>query len=188
MVEHLSERQQFQQHFSRVEELIGKLEKGTDPAARATAKELVQLLMDIHGTGLERMMEIASQSGVIGMEIIDRFGKDEVARNLLLLYGLHPVNLDTRIAEALDKVRPYLRSREADVELLGIESGAVTVRLKGKAHGCTVSSLTTAIEQALYEEAPDMISLSVETEEAPAASVFIPLDNLRPINAVTRNG
>jgi Fe-S cluster biogenesis protein NfuA len=182
MTEHVSERQEFQQKFSRIEELIGKLEKATDPAARATAKELVQLLMDIHGAGLARMMEIAAQSGPAGMEIVECFGKEEVPRNLLLLYGLHPIDLDTRVAEALDRVRPYLRSRDANVELIGIAGGNVTVRLNGNAHGCTLTSLKTAIEEALYEEAPDLASVSVEAEAAPAASVFIPLGDLRPLN------
>ena len=183
MTEHHSERQEFQQQFGRIEELIGKLEKGTDPATRATAKELVQLLMDIHGSGLARMLEIASQSGAAGMEIIDRFGKDELAKNLLFLYGLRPLDLDTLVAEALEKVRPYLRSRDANVELIGIADGAVSVRLTGNAHGCTASTLKTAIEEALYLEAPDLVSIAVETTPEPTASVFIPLGELRTLNA-----
>jgi len=186
MIEQTSERQEFQEQFARVEELIGKLEKATDPAARATAKELVQLLMEINGAGVARMLEIASQSGPPGLELVHRFGQDEVARNLLFLYGLHPVDLDQRVAEALDKVRPYLRSRDADVELTGLIDGAVTIRLTGKAQGCTVSSLKTAIEEALFVEAPDLVSVLVETEPETAPSVFIPLDQLRTLNATGR--
>ena len=186
MTEHTSERLGFQQQFGRIEELIGQLEKGTDPAARATAKELVQLLMEIHGAGLEQMMQIASESGVVGMEIIDRFGKDEMVRNLLVLYGLHPLDLASRVAAALEAVRPYLRSREADVELISMADGIATVRLLGNAQGCTATTLTTAIEQALYKEAPDLVSVSVETAPSPAASVFIPLAELRMLNATGR--
>ena len=171
-----------QQQYGRLEELIGKLETTADPAARATAKELVQLLMDIHGAGLERMLDIASQCGVAGMEIIERFGQDEVARNLLLLYGLHPLDLEARVAEALDKVRPYLRSRDADVQLISIAAGAVTVRLIGTAQGCTATSLKTAIEEALYTECPDLVSVSIEAEAVSAASVFIPLTELRTLS------
>ena len=167
-----------QQQFGRIEELIGRLEKTADPAACATARELVQVLMEIHGAGLERMMEITAETGAAGMEIIDRFGQDEAARTLLLLHGLHPLDLDTRIAEALEMVRPYLRSRDADVELIGITEGAVSVRLNGNAHGCTASTLKSAIEEALYKEAPDLVSITIETP-ADQASVFIPLDELR---------
>jgi Fe-S cluster biogenesis protein NfuA len=181
--ERAGERQQFQQQFGRIEELIGKLEKTTDPAARATAKELVQLLMEIHGAGLEKMLEIASQSGAVGVEMIDHFGKDEVVRNLLVLYGLHPVDLETRVAMALEEVRPYLRSRDSNVELISVIEGAASVRLTGNAHGCTASTLKSAIEEALYKEAPDLVSVSVETEAAAPASVFIPLAELRTLNA-----
>jgi Fe-S cluster biogenesis protein NfuA len=186
MTEHTSERQEFQQQLGRIEELIGKLEKATDPSARATARELVQLLMDIHSAGLERMLDIAYQSGDAGREIIDRFGHDEVASNILFLYGMHPIDLDTRVAEALEKVRPYLRSRDANVELIGIADGVVSVRLTGNAHGCTATSLKAAIEEALFKEAPDLVSVSVETA-ATAASIFIPLGELRTLNA-TGNG
>ena len=45
------------------------LETIADPAARAATKELVQLLMDMHGAGLERVMEIVFQSGEPGVRI-----------------------------------------------------------------------------------------------------------------------
>ena len=177
---------EYQEQFGRIEELIGKLEQATDPAARATAKELVQLLMEIHGAGIERMMQIASDAGPPGFEIIERFGHDELARNLLLLYGLHPLDLDARVAEALETVRPYLRSRGANVQLVGIVAGVVNVHLTGDAHGCTATSLKTAIEEALLKQAPDLVSVVVETEAAPAASVFIPLGSLRSMTTASR--
>jgi len=175
----MSIQNELQQQLSRVEELIGKLEKIGDPASRAIAKELVQVLMEVHGAGLERMMEITSQSGAAGMEIIDRFGQDELARSLLFLYGLHPVDLETRVTEGLDSIRPYLQSRNANVELVSVSEGVVHARLLGNAHGCTASTLKTAIEEALFKAAPDLVSVSVDIEAEITASVFIPLAELR---------
>jgi Fe-S cluster biogenesis protein NfuA len=177
----MSQQNELQQQLGRVEELIGKLEKTGDPVSRATARELVQVLMDVHGAGLERMLEIASQAGAPGMEIIDQFGEDELARSLLLLYGLHPVDLETRVAEGLESVRPYLQSRNADVELVKVNGGEVSVRLVGKAHGCTASTLKTAVEEALYQAAPDLASISVDVE-AETSSVFIPLAEIRTLS------
>lgn len=173
---------ELQQQLGRVEELIGKLEKTGDPASRSMARELVQLLMEIHGAGLERMLEIASQSGAAGMEIIDRFGEDELARSLLLLYGLHPVDLEARVAEGLESIRHYLHTRNAGVELVSVREGAVQIKLLGNAHGCTANTLKTAIEEALYKAAPDLVSISVDIESEAAASVFIPLAELRSLN------
>src|ERR1700722_12549260 len=166
------------QQLSRVEEIIGKLEKAGDPASRAMARELVQLLLEVHGAGLERMMEITSQSGAVGMDIIDRFGQDELVQSLLLLYGLHPVDLETRVAAGLESIRPYLQSRNANIELVSMKDGAVRARLLGNAHGCTAGTLKSAIEEALYKAAPDLASISVEAEAETTASVFIPLAEL----------
>jgi Fe-S cluster biogenesis protein NfuA len=173
---------ELQQQLHRVEELILTLEKNADPASRAVARELVQLLLELHGAGLERMLEITSESGALGNEIIDRFGQDELARSLLLLHGLHPLDLASRVAEGLDSIRPYLSSRNAGVELVSITDGAVRTRLIGSAHGCTASSLKSAIEEALAKAAPDLISITVDVEPEPAASVFVPLASLRTFN------
>ena len=43
---------------------------------------------------------------------------------LLMLHGLHPLDLETRVRQALDQVRPYLRSHGGNVELLGVSDGA----------------------------------------------------------------
>ena len=186
MTESRDTRQEFQQQFGRIEELIHQLEKIADPAAQAAARELVQLLMEIHGAGLARILEIAAASGTVGNEMIERLGSDEVVKHILLLYGLHPSSLDTRVAEALETVRPYLRSRDANVELVSLNDGNLRLRLAGKAHGCTAETLKSAIEEAVYNCAPDVVSLSLETEADAGASVFIPLADLRTLTASGR--
>jgi hypothetical protein len=46
--------------MQKVEELIRKIEGLSDPEARAAAVELMQSLMEFHGAGLDRLMEIVS--------------------------------------------------------------------------------------------------------------------------------
>ena len=43
-----------------------------------------------------------------------------------------PGDLETRVREALDEVRPYMESHGGDVELLGIEDGVARLRLDGQ--------------------------------------------------------
>lgn len=150
--------------MQKVEELIRKIENLTDPEARAAAVELMQSLMDFHGAGLDRLMEIVSEAGEAGYRIFDEFARDELVGNLLLLYGLHPVPLETRVVQALDKVRPYLDSHGGSVELLGIEGGVVRLRLEGSCKTCPSSSLTLklAIEEAVYAAAPDVTAIEAE--------------------------
>jgi Fe-S cluster biogenesis protein NfuA len=159
--------------MQKVEELIRKIEGLPDPEARAAAVELMQSLMDFHGAGLERLMEIISEEGEAGYRIFDRVARDELVGNLLLLYGLHPVPLETRVLQALDKVRPYLDSHGGNVELLGVEAGVVRLRLQGSCKTCPSSSMTLklAIEEAIYQAAPDVAAIEAEgvAEQPPPA-------------------
>src|SRR6202035_2123855 len=93
-----------------IDKMVRAFEDAKDPVLRANAKELVQALMTLHGACLERILEVIGQSGESGKSIIDTFARDGVVKSVLLLYGLHPVDLKTRILEALEKVHPYMRS------------------------------------------------------------------------------
>jgi Fe-S cluster biogenesis protein NfuA len=171
-----------QQLIQRIEELVRKIEALPDPEARATGVELLQSLMELNAAGIDRMMEMAAETGAAGASLIDGFARDELVRGLLLLYGLHPVALETRVAEALEKVRPYVQSHGGNVEVLGIEDGVVRLRLQvsGKSCPSTTTTLKLAIEAAIYEAAPDVAAIEAEgASEQPAAPVLVPLGRLR---------
>jgi Fe-S cluster biogenesis protein NfuA/nitrite reductase/ring-hydroxylating ferredoxin subunit len=166
-----------------IEALLQKIENISNPALTATAKELVQLLMEFHGAGIERMLEIVHQTTPSGASVIAALGRDDLVRSLLLLYGLHPESLETRVVQALEKTRPYLKSHSGNVALVGIdETGTVTLRLEGNCHGCPSSSATLklAVEEAIYDAAPDVTAILVQgqvQEKAPAVG-FVPISNL----------
>jgi Fe-S cluster biogenesis protein NfuA/nitrite reductase/ring-hydroxylating ferredoxin subunit len=177
-------RKEFQQRAQSIEELVAKLEAISDPDHRAATKALLHALTDLYGSGIERMMELTHQSGEPGAALIDSFERDEIVRGLLLLHGLHSQDLESRIRQALEKTRPYLKSHGGNVELIGVDdSGAVRLRLEGSCHGCPSSSVTLklAIEDAIYEAAPDITALEVEgvTQEKPATALgFVPVEQL----------
>ena len=50
---------------------------------------------------------------------MDGLVSDDLVSSLLLLHGLHPVDLRTRVQQALDKARPFLYDHGSQVELLG---------------------------------------------------------------------
>ena len=99
-----------QQHTGRIEELIRKLESSADPDSLATARELVQSLMELYGAGLDRITEVAQKSAA-GREILDELGRDELVGNLLAANGLHPLDLDTRVRRAVEKLGARLRAQ-----------------------------------------------------------------------------
>jgi Fe-S cluster biogenesis protein NfuA len=165
------EDQEFQQRIEKIEALVHRIESLADADARATALELFQLVMDLHGVSVERMMTIIYEAGEPGRAIIDRLGRDELVGSLLLLYGLHPLDLESRVAQALEKLRPELRSHGAQVELLGVDDGVVRLRLDHSATACgsSAQSLRVALEEAVYAAAPDLAALQVEEALAQAS-------------------
>jgi Fe-S cluster biogenesis protein NfuA/nitrite reductase/ring-hydroxylating ferredoxin subunit len=173
-----------QSQLQSIEALVNRIENVADPALKATAKELVQSLMELHGAGIERMLEIVRQDATSGSSIIEALVRDDHVRSLLLIYGLHPDSLETRVTQALEKTRPYLKSHGGNVNLVGVDdSGTVTLRLEGNCHGCPSSSATLklAVEEAIYEAAPDVTAILVQgdIQEVPATTLgFVPLSQL----------
>ena len=109
-------------------------------------------------------IEVAEQSG-----LIESLGRDELVGSLFLLYNLHPLDLDTRVRQALDRVRASLQLNGSDIELLGIVEGMVRLRVQEPADGgsLSMSSIRRAIEEAIYQMAPDVQSLEIEEGRSP---------------------
>lgn len=95
------------------------------------------------------------------------------------MLGLHPKPLETRVADALQEVRPFLASHAGGVELLGVdaEAGVVHLRLLGSCDGCPSSAITLqmAVERAIVEAAPEIIRIDVDAPSATAPGVPVAL-------------
>jgi hypothetical protein len=141
----------------RIEALIGQIEALADPETRSTVRELVSAILEYHGEGFARVLEIVQDPVVI-----HALGRDEVAGSLLLLYGLHPEDFDTRVRRAVDGI-PH-------VELLGTGDNVVHLRAMGSG---PVSR--EAVEQLIFAAAPETAAVEIEGL-APAA--FVPLESL----------
>jgi Fe-S cluster biogenesis protein NfuA len=158
-----------QKRIFRIGQIVEQLEASADPNARAMAKELLESLMALHGAALERILELASEAGEAGGAIIRKCGRDELVSSVLLLYGLHPEDLRTRVTRALEKTRSNLEAHGASAELVSInEDGAVQLRLQVKSHGCgsSASSVKSTLEAAMQDAAPDATSIVVEEADA----------------------
>lgn len=174
------DQKEFQQRVQKIGELVRQLEAIADPAARAGAKGLVQLLMDLHGAGLERILEVTFEAGEPGARIIDELGNDPLVSSLLILYGLHPEEVQTRVERKLKQIQSQLFKMGAEAILVDASEGNVLVRAKVGGHSCgsTAKTVKAIVEEAIYEAAPDLKSLLIEGLEEPAASGFIAVENL----------
>jgi Fe-S cluster biogenesis protein NfuA len=70
-----------------------------------------------------------------------------------------------KVQAAIDKIRPMLQRDGGDVELVDVQDGVVTVRLKGACQGCPMSQMTlkNGIEKLLKQEIPEVISVRSAT-------------------------
>ncbi len=170
------------EQVARVESLLGQLEALPDAAARSTATEAMQALLDLYGEGLGRIVDLlaARDDGTLAQALAD----DELVAHLLLLHGLHPAPVEERVRGALESVRPYMESHGGSAELLGVAEGVVRLRLEGSCSGCPSSSITLklAIEKAIFDVAPDVDEVLAEGAVTPpvAPSGLLQLEMLRP--------
>jgi len=171
---------EFQQKVRQLGTLVGEFDQSTGSGTKVVARELVQLLMEVHCTGLERIMELVFGSGADGEAMIGRLGQDPIVRNLLLLYSLHPEDLETRVLKALDTVATRLHKFDSKVELISLRDGHVQLQFRTHSHGYgSAKNLRSIVEESIYELAPDLASLTIlGLEEEERAAGFVTVESL----------
>ena len=180
----------------RIEQLVGAL-GAAGPVARDRAEELVRVVVELYGAGLERLLEIVDDGGALTESTVDALANDDLVSGLLVVHGLHPYGVVERVQRALESVRPYLGSHGGDVELLGVADGpegaVVRLRLLGHCDGCAGSTATlqSAVEGAIEAAAPEVVAVDVEAptaapHPAPAGTVATPLIPVESLTVRTR--
>jgi Fe-S cluster biogenesis protein NfuA len=157
----------FRAKLHRLESLVREAERLADPAARRHARELAHALLDLHATGLERLLDCVADAGETGGAILDSCASDDVVSGLLLLHGLHPLGAEDRVRLALEDLRPRLRSHGVALELLGVDEGAVRLRLDGGCGcGSSAAAIRQAVEEAVTARAPETLAVEIDGLEA----------------------
>jgi hypothetical protein len=155
----------FQERIGRIETLVAEMEAVADPVAKAAAKELVACVMDLNAAAFERVVQVAARYGTAGSSLMDALIRDEAVSSLLILYGLHPHDFETRVRGALRNFH--------GVKVISIEDGRIVLRIEtGKTEDAGSES---AVRQAIAIAAPDLVDLIIE---GTAQSGFVPLESL----------
>src|SRR5262249_50071372 len=146
-----------------------------DPVGRVRARELVRVLLDLHAAGLARMLESARGRG----GLVEAWTQDREVASLLLLHGVHPTPLTTRVQEALGAVEEKLAGLGARIAVRTLEGDALRLRLEiGGGCGANPGAVRALVEDAVCAAAPD-VALAIELVEAEARpSGFVPLAQL----------
>ncbi len=158
------EERELQKRLARIDALVGELQELPDLALRAKVEDLLSTVLDLHGEALSRMLDALGPRGDAAADrLLRAMADDDLIRGVLLLHGLHPIDLRTRVEGALESVRPYMRSHGGGVELVAVLGDVVRIRLEGHCKSCPSSMVTLklAVEKAIYEAAPDVVAIEV---------------------------
>ncbi|MCX5316239.1 hypothetical protein [Streptomyces sp. NBC_00154] len=151
----------------RVEELLDRLTAIGDQEVGAAAEDLVRVLMDFYGAGLARIVDRLSTPADrgTGSGPLAALLDDELVSSLLALHDLHPEDIGTRIARALDSVRD-------PVEVVGFDEETGILRLRssseaGDGGGCgcpsTGAATRRSVEDALACFVPEVNQVEMES-------------------------
>jgi len=156
----------------RIQEIIEQIEAFPNPAARTLMHECLQSVLGMYGEGLGHVVTTLEQDGMAGKKILSQLLGNSLLRSLLLIHGLHPQDLETRLKEALDKVRPYMQSHGGNVEIISLEGEVARLRLIGACKTCPSSRITLelAVRKAIEEACPDLAGFEVVVPNEPVES------------------
>jgi Fe-S cluster biogenesis protein NfuA len=175
------EDREVRQLVAQVDSLLHQVESLDDGQVKSLALETIQILFELYGEALARIIHQTSQSEP--GTLLDGFRQDELISHLLLMHDLHPDSIETRVQQALDEVRPYMESHGGNVELIGVQAGIAYLRLVGSCHGCAASSITLklAVEKSVQKFAPELLAIQADGAVEPPARLsegFVPLSAL----------
>jgi Fe-S cluster biogenesis protein NfuA len=181
----MAARPQFQERLQSIERLLSEVDRGANPDLRSAVQQLVQLVLDLHGAGLERIVELIREAGD-SADLLDRISGDEAVESLLVLHDLHPLGLEARIQRGVGLARERLRPHRGEVELVSLENAALRLSVRAHGDGCGSAgeALKEIVEAAIYQTAPDIVSLTIETGEARAG--FVPVEMLQSAQALVK--
>lgn len=161
--------QEVRARVTRLDDLLGRLEKLAGPEARI-AMEAIEALTEVYGTALARVSAMA-EAGAVSQRAL---AADEVIGHLLLLHGLHPDPAEQRIARALAEVAEHL-GEDGDAKLTGIRDGVAAIRITASGCGSTTASLASSVRDVVLAAAPELAGVDPVISKPPA---LIPVETL----------
>jgi hypothetical protein len=150
-----------------VEGTVRRIEALAD--AQPEAAELVQLLMQLYGEGLSRILDVVRDAA--GAPGLERLAEDRVVATLLLLHGLHPIDPEDRLRGALRKLERRVEAHR--IVLTGVRDGVALIRVEHNGGGSPPAALAEMIERAAMEAAPDLDGIEIDGAASQSALVQI---------------
>jgi Fe-S cluster biogenesis protein NfuA len=162
-----------QESGERIEQLLGELRTTAPAATVERVEELVGRVVGLYGAGLARIVtSLCGPAGTLD-GARNMLVSDPMVSSLLVLHGLHPEDLRSRVERGLSGVRPYVESHGGKLALVAIEGDVVKLRLDGTCETCPSSgeTATELLERAVRDAAPEVARVEVDSGSAPKTGI-----------------
>lgn len=146
-----------------------------DEDIRRRAEDLVDARGAFLAAGVREMvrrLKDDERSRPVLFDLVD----DPLIYSVLLELGVVRADVLTRVARALERVKPYVHSHGGDVELVRVdpaEDGQVAhIRFHGSCSGCSMSAATLqeGVQEAIRTAVPEVVRVE-EVKDTPVAGL-----------------
>ncbi len=148
-----------------------------DEQQRNTLQALKKAHDDLNKEAFTRLIR-ALKTDPAALSILKEAVADEIVYAVLRHHGIVKATLHERVEDALETVRPSLKSHGGNVELVEIKPPeTVIIRLLGACDGCPASALTLSegVEKAIKEYCPEITTI----KKAKGGVTAAPVDGVR---------
>jgi Fe-S cluster biogenesis protein NfuA len=114
----------------------------------------------LHAEALRRLVR-TFRVDPVAVPALREAATDEIVYAVLRHHGIVKPSLSERVEAALDGVRPLLAGHGGDVELVGVEPPAISIRFLGACDNCPASRLTidAAVKTAVQAACPEITAI-----------------------------
>jgi hypothetical protein len=170
--------QAVEEDLARIQELIASLE-ALPESTREPARALLEVVLDLHAAGLKRLVEMVRESSE-GETLLNRLAADDRVEGLLLLHGLHPNDLNTRVHQVLERLHPHVGVHDLRLEADTVSEAVIRIRVCGEVagKGAKLNGLEEELKTAILEAAPEVGRVEITGLENMNAT-FVSVESLR---------
>jgi hypothetical protein len=146
-----------------IEQLLDEIQALVPAPAWQRVERVVGRVIRLYGAGLARALDHARAAGVEGARLDERVAEDDLLASLLLLHGLHPLDVVERVRRAVELARTELGLAEADLEVTSVRDGQVEIRTAQTLGGGAMAARVAegAIRRAIETAAPEVTHVEI---------------------------
>ncbi|KQC36759.1 MULTISPECIES: NifU family protein [unclassified Frankia] len=161
------------ERLAHLDEALAEVERIPGPSGEL-ALDAVATLASVYGEALARVAGYAAGAA----DVTAALTADELIGHLLVLHDVHPEPVGRRVTRAIERLRPAVRDRGGEIELVGIERGVAEISLTLGGCGSAAGEVLAAVREAVLAIAPELSDVRRQAAASGGAhqTAFVPLD------------